>query len=61
MASVKPIAINYAIFVNVFATNVVKTAKPYGWWYQNITRINPAQRNSDPACTSNAVVHTSSQ
>jgi len=48
MADVKPIAINYAMFVNPFATNAVKTAQIHSWWYEEIARIDPAQRNSDP-------------
>jgi len=31
MAHVKPIAINYAMFVNPFATNAVKTAQNHSW------------------------------
>jgi len=46
MARVKPIAINYAIFVNPFATYVVKTAQIHSWWYEEIAWIVPAQRNS---------------
>jgi hypothetical protein len=45
MACVKPIAINYAKFVNPFATNAVITTHIYSCWYVEITRINPAQRN----------------
>jgi hypothetical protein len=50
MARVKPIAINYAMFVNPFAMNAVKTAQIHSWWYAEIARIDPAQRNSDPPC-----------
>jgi len=32
MARVKPIAIKYAMFVNPFATNAVKTAQIHSWW-----------------------------
>jgi len=47
MACVKPIAINYAMIVNSFAMNAVKTALIHSWWYEEIARIDPAQRNSD--------------
>jgi hypothetical protein len=47
MARVKPIAINFARFGNPFATNAVKTAQIHSWWYEEIARIDPAQRNSD--------------
>jgi len=48
MAHVKPIANNYAMFVNPLATNAVKTAQIHSWWYEEIAWIDPAQRNSDP-------------
>jgi hypothetical protein len=48
MACVKPIVINYTKIVNPFATNAVKTAQIHSWWYEEIARIDPAQRNSDP-------------
>jgi len=48
MAHVQPIAINYAMFVNRFATNALKTAQIRSWWYEALAMINPAQRNSDP-------------
>jgi len=48
MACVKPTVINYAKCVNPFATNTVKTAQIHSWWYEEITRIDPAQRKSDP-------------
>jgi len=48
MARVKHIAIDYVMFVNPFATNAVKTAQIHSWWYEEIARIDPAQRNSDP-------------
>jgi hypothetical protein len=47
MARLKPIAINYVMFVNPFTTNVVKTAQINCWCYEEIARIDPAQRNSD--------------
>jgi len=50
MSRVKPIAYNYAMLVNPFATNAVKTAQIHTWWYEEIPRIDPAQRNSDPPC-----------
>jgi len=61
MARVKPIAINYAMFVNPFATNVVKTAQIHSWWYEEIARIDPAQRNSDPPRAYISVVNELSQ
>jgi hypothetical protein len=50
MARVKTIAITYVMFVNPFATNAVKTTQVYSWWYEEIAKIDPAQRNSDPTC-----------
>jgi hypothetical protein len=50
MARVKPIAINHAMLVNPFARNAVKTAQIHCWWYEEIPRIDPAQRDSDPPC-----------
>jgi len=61
MACVKPIAINSAMFVNPFATNALKTAKIHSWWYEEIARIDPAQRNSDHQCAYISVVNESSQ
>jgi len=43
------------------ATNAVKTAQMHGWWYEDIARIDPAQRNSDPAHADISVVNESSQ
>jgi hypothetical protein len=61
MARVKPIAINYAMFVNPFATNALKTAQIYSWWYEEIARVDPSQRNSDPPCAYISVVNELSQ
>jgi len=61
MAHVKPIAINDAGFVNPFATNPVKTAQIHGWWNEEIARIEPAQRNSDPPRAYISVVNELSQ
>jgi len=61
MACVKPIAINYVMFVNPFATNAVKTTQIHSWWYEEIVRIDPAQRNSDPPRAYISVVNESSQ
>jgi len=61
IARVKPICINYAMFVNAFATNSVKTARIRSWWYEEIARIDPAQRDSDPPCAYILVVNESSQ
>jgi len=61
MACVKPIGINYAMFVNPFATNAVKTAQIHIWWYEKIARIDWVQRNSDPPTAYISVVNESSQ
>jgi len=61
MARVKSIAINYAMFVNPFATNAVKTAQIHSWWYEEIARIGPAHRNSDHPCAYISVVNELSQ
>ena len=61
IALVKPIAINYAMIVNPFAMNAVKTAKIHSWRYDEIARIDPAQRNSDPPRAYIAVVNESSE
>jgi len=61
MAHVKPITLNYAMFVNPFATNAVKTAQIHSWWYEEIARIDPARRNSDPPRAYSSVVNISSQ
>jgi hypothetical protein len=44
----KPILLDQAMFVNRFATNAVMTAQIRSWWYVEISRIDPAQRKSDP-------------
>jgi hypothetical protein len=61
MARVKPIAINYAMYVNPFATNAVKPAHIHSWWYEEIARIDPVQRNSDRPRTYISVVNELSQ
>jgi len=61
MARIKPIAINYTIFGYSFATNAVKTTHIHSWWYEQIARIDPAQRNSDPPHAYISVVNESSQ
>ena len=48
MARVKTIANNSAMYLNPFAKNAVKTAQIHSWRYEEHTRIDPAQRNSDP-------------
>jgi len=45
MARVKPIAINYAMFVNPFDMNVVMITQIDSWWYEEIAMIDPAQGN----------------
>ena len=47
IASVKPIVINFAMFMNPLSTNAVKTALIHCWWYEDIARIDPPQRKSD--------------
>jgi len=61
MAGVKPIAINCAMLVNPVATNAVKTAQLHSWWYEDIARIDPAQRYSDPPSAYISGVNQSSQ
>ena len=61
MAHVKPIAIKYVTFGNLFAANTVKTTQIHSWWYEKITRIDPAQKNSDPPCAYISVVNELSQ
>jgi len=61
VAHVKPIAINFAMFVNPFATNAVKTTQIHTWWYEEIARFYSAQRNSDPARAYISVVNELSQ
>jgi len=48
MAWMKSIAIKNAAFANPFAMNAVMTAQIHIWCCEEITRIDPAQRNSDP-------------
>jgi len=61
MARVKPIAINDAMFVNPIAMNAVNTAQIHSWWYEEIARIDPAQRNSDPPRAYMSVVNDLSE
>jgi len=61
MAHVKPIAMNHAIFLNLFATNAVRTPQNQRWLYKEIARIDPAQSISDPVCAYILVVNESSQ
>jgi len=61
MACVQPIAINHVTFVNPFAMNSVKTTQIQCWWYEEITRIDPAERNSDSLHAYILVVNWSSQ
>jgi hypothetical protein len=48
MARVKTVGINYVMFLTPFATNVGKTAQIHSWWYDEIARIDQAQRNTQP-------------
>jgi len=61
MVPMKPIAINYATFTNSIATNAVNTAWIQSWSYEEIARIDPAQRNSDPPHAYILMVNTSFQ
>jgi len=47
LLSEKPTAVIYAMFIQPFATNVVRTAQIHSWWNMEITMINPTLRNSD--------------
>ena len=48
LGHVQHIAISHLIFVNPFATHVVITFQIHSWEYEEIARIDQAQRNSDP-------------
>jgi len=48
MALEEPVPMDYAIIVNPFALNVVKTAQIYSSWYEENARIDLVQTNSDP-------------
>jgi len=61
MSPVKPKAINYSMFAIPFATNGAKISHIPSWWSEEIARIDPAQRNSDPAGAHISVVTKSSQ
>jgi len=61
MAAGNDIPINYVMFVNHFGMNAVKTALICSWWYEEIARIDPAQRNSDPPHAYISVVNKSFQ
>jgi len=60
MACVKPLTVNYEMFMNPFATNLVKTAQINSWWYENTARIDPALRISSPQSAYISVVNVSS-
>ena len=47
MACEKPIVIKYVMLANHFARNAVKAAQIIGWWFEDITRIDPTPPNSD--------------
>jgi len=61
MAHVKSIGIHYVMLVNSFAMNWVTTAQIHSWWYEEIAKIDPAWRNSDPPHAYISVVNESSQ
>jgi len=61
MACVKPIAINYVMFVNPIATMMVKTMQIHSSWSEGIARVDPALRNSDPSLAYISVVIKLSQ
>ena len=60
LACVKPSVINYVMFANPFAMNVVKTTQIQRWWYEEIAKIDTAQRNSDPAPSAKCILVTGS-
>jgi len=45
IARVMAVAMNDVMFVNPFATNVVKTAQIHSWLYEDIARIESTERN----------------
>jgi len=53
----KPITISYVMLVNSFAINAVKTIQIHSWWYEEITKVDPAQRNPDAPCAYILVVN----
>jgi hypothetical protein len=61
MVAVNPLAITQAMFVNSFATNAVISPQTHSWWHEEISRINPAQRNSDPVHVHISVLNKSFQ
>jgi hypothetical protein len=61
MGRVNRVAIDYAMFLNPFATSWGKTAQINSLWYEEIARINPAQANSDPLRVYISEVNDSSQ
>lgn len=61
MSCVKTIAIIHVMFVNPFPTNAVETAQIHCWWYEEIIRIDPAQKDSDLPCMYITIVNTVSQ
>jgi uncharacterized protein (DUF885 family) len=61
LARVKLIAITFAMPVNIVTTNAVKTAQIHRWSYEEIARIDPAQRNADYPLTYFSVGNESSQ
>jgi len=61
MARVKPIALNYAMIAKPFAMNGVKAARIRSRWYEEFSRIAPAQSNLDPPGAYISVVNESSQ
>jgi len=61
MSHVKPKAIDYSMFAIPFAMNGAKISHIHSWWSEEIARIDPAQRNSDPPGAYISVVTKSSQ
>jgi len=61
MAHVNTVAMNYGMFVNSFAMNTGKTTQIHSWWYEQITGIDQAQRNSDPPRAYISVVNESTE
>jgi hypothetical protein len=60
MALAKPVGIKFAMFLNPFAANAVKITQIHRCWYEEISRIDLAQRNLYTPCASMSGVNESS-
>jgi len=61
MACVKPLAIDYTMFVNLFEPYAIMTAQIHWWKVVDIAKIDPAHRKSDPPRAYISVVNESSE